>query len=88
MFLVSCAGVNIYVLARRLGDGAISTAKGAGSTLAGHATEEGRQRHVIPTKLLLRSTCTYKERFPSVSIPLEVQALVLYCISAMMCEDD
>ena len=29
-----------------------------------------------------------EERFPGVSIPLEVQAWVLYCVSAMRCEDD
>ena len=29
-----------------------------------------------------------EERFPDVPTPLEVQAWVLYCISAMRCEDD
>ena len=29
-----------------------------------------------------------EERFPGVSIPLEVQAWVLYCISAMRCTGD
>ena len=47
-----------------------------------------RDSHEIAFAFHVYIQKSIEERFPGVSIPLEVQAWVLYYISAMRCEDD